>query len=62
MFAAARIAMRYSPPSAEAKSDGFHTWTDDEIALFEAHHSIGSKPRLALALLLYTAHIRTNRE
>jgi integrase len=40
------------------KSDGFHTWTDDEIAQFEAHHPVGSKPRLALALLLYTAQRR----
>jgi integrase len=37
------------------KSDGFHTWTDGEAAQFEAHHPIGSKPRLALALGLYTA-------
>ena len=40
------------------KGDGFHTWTDDEIAQFEAHHPIGTKPRLALALLLYTAQRR----
>jgi integrase len=40
------------------KGDGFHTWTDDEIAQFEAHHPIGSKPRLALALLVYTAQRR----
>src|SRR5262249_24725054 len=31
------------------KSDGFHCWTDDEISQFEAHHPIGSKPRLAFA-------------
>jgi integrase len=37
------------------KSDGHHTWTDDEVAQFEAAHPIGSKPRLALALGLYTA-------
>jgi integrase len=41
-----------------AKSDGFHTWTDAEIAQFEAHHPIGTKPRLALALLFYTAQRR----
>ena len=35
---------------------GFHTWNEPEIAPFEAHHPIGSKARLALALLLYTAH------
>ena len=42
------------------KGDGFHTWTDDEIAQFEAHHPIGSKPRLALALLFYTAQRRSD--
>jgi integrase len=40
------------------KSDGYHTWTEDEIAQFEAHWPIGSKPRLALALGLYTAQRR----
>jgi integrase len=36
------------------KSDGYHTWTEEEIAQFEAHHPVGSKARLALALLVYT--------
>jgi len=40
------------------KSDGFHTWTEQEIAQFEARWPIGSKPRLALALGLYTAQRR----
>ena len=40
------------------KSDGFATWSEDEIAQFEAHHPIGSKPRLALALGLFTAQRR----
>jgi integrase len=40
------------------KSDGHHTWAEDEIAQFEARHAIGSKPRLALALGLYTAQRR----
>jgi integrase len=39
----------------KSRADGFHTWSEDEIAAFETHHPIGSKPRLALALLLYTA-------
>jgi integrase len=42
------------------KGDGFHCWTDDEIAQFEAHHPIGTKPRLAFALLLYTAQRRSD--
>ncbi|MGA7490698.1 MAG: tyrosine-type recombinase/integrase [Xanthobacteraceae bacterium] len=40
------------------KSDGHHTWSEDEIAQFEAAHPIGSKARLAFALLLYTAQRR----
>jgi integrase len=40
------------------KSDGFHTWTEQEITQFEAHWPIGTKPRLALALGLYTAQRR----
>jgi integrase len=40
------------------KTDGIHTWTEDEIAAFESAHAIGTKPRLALALLLYTAQRR----
>jgi integrase len=42
------------------KGDGFHTWIEDEIAQFEAHHPVGTKPRLALALLLYTAQRRSD--
>jgi integrase len=42
------------------KATGFHTWTEDEIAQFEAYHPVGSKPRLALALLLYTAQRRSD--
>jgi integrase len=40
------------------KTDGYATWTEDEIAQFEAYYPIGSKPRLALALGLYTAQRR----
>jgi integrase len=42
------------------RTDGFHTWTEEEIAAFEARHPIGSKARLALALLLYTAQRRSD--
>jgi integrase len=34
-------------------SDGYHTWTHEEGKRFEKYHPIGSKPRLALALMLY---------
>jgi integrase len=52
-----------SDPTADiklprAKAGGHHTWTEDEIAQFEAHHPVGSKAHLALALLLCTAQRR----
>jgi integrase len=42
------------------KSDGFHSWTDGEVEQFEAHWPIGSRERLALSLLLYTAQRRSD--
>ena len=36
-------------------SEGHHTWTTDQIAQFERRHPVGSKARLAMALMLYTA-------
>lgn len=41
-------------------SQGFHTWTLEEVAQFEEHHPIGSKARLAFALLLYTGQRRSD--
>lgn len=41
-------------------SDGFHSWTEDEIAKFETRHPIGTKARLALALMLYTGQRRSD--
>jgi integrase len=35
--------------------EGFPTWTKDDIAKFEAKFAIGTRPRLALGLLLFTA-------
>jgi len=32
--------------------DGFHTWSEEEVAQFKAHHPVDSTARLALALLL----------
>jgi integrase len=40
------------------KSAGHHSWTDAEIAQFERHHPVGSRARLALALLVYTGQRR----
>jgi integrase len=42
----------------KVNTGGFHTWTDDEAAQFEATHPLGSKARLAYALGIYTAQRR----
>jgi integrase/recombinase XerD len=52
---------------------GHHTWTLEEVEAFESKHPLGTKARLALSILLYTAcrredvprlgpqHVRGNR-
>jgi integrase len=42
------------------KTAGYKSWSEDDIAAFEKHHPLGTKPRLALALLLYTAQRRND--
>ena len=44
-------------PDAE---DGHLTWSEQWIAQYEAYWPVGSKPRLALALALYTAQRRSD--
>lgn len=48
---------RKDDPTVRIKKFGggeFHTWTDEEIAQFEARWPIGSRERTAFALLLFT--------
>ncbi len=40
------------------RSAGFHTWDEGQIEQFEKRHGVGTKARLALGLLLYTAQRR----
>jgi len=42
------------------KSEGFHTWSESEIAQFEDKHPVGTRARLALALMLYTGQRRSD--
>ena len=60
---AIEIGVRADDPTREVrairvKTEGHHSWTDDEIAQFERCHPVGSRARLALALLLYTGQRR----
>jgi integrase len=45
-------------PIAAKSRKGFHSWDEAEIAQFETKYLIGSKPRLALALGLFTGQAR----
>ncbi len=36
-------------------TQGFHSWELEEVEAFEARHPIGTKARLAMAILLYTS-------
>lgn len=47
-------------PYLASNSDGFHAWTIDEVLQFEKTHAVGSKARLAFALLLYTGQRRAD--
>lgn len=62
---AVSIEWRTDDPTANIelprlKSDGIHAWTEAEIQQFEKTHKVGTRPRLALALLLYTAQRRSD--
>jgi integrase len=44
----------------KSSSPGFHTWTPEEVLQFEERHPVGSKARLALALMLFTGQRRSD--
>lgn len=63
MRLAVATGMRRTDPLAGIKcklpkSDGFHCWTDLEIAQYRAHWPLGSKQRLAMELALETTSRR----
>lgn len=56
--------LTHNPTSAvdgfRKKTKGFHTWTEAEIASYEARHPEGTTARLALTLFLFTAQRRSD--
>ena len=57
--------MRNEDPTRDVKAirvktDGFDSWSNDEISRFEIRDPPGSRARLALALLLYTGQRRSD--
>jgi integrase len=60
---AVAIGLRADDPTRDVKAirvktAGHHSWTEVEIAQFEGCHPVGSRARLAMALLLYTGQRR----
>lgn len=60
------VGLVHSNPAKEVQNrkpknkDGFHSWSIEEVEQFEAKHPVGTKARLAMALLLYTAQRRSD--
>jgi integrase len=44
----------------KAHTDGFRSWSEENIEQFENYHASGTRARLALALLLYTSQRRSD--
>jgi integrase len=62
---AVEMGIRADDPTREVraiavKGEGYHSWTEAEIAQFERHHPVGSRARLALGLLLCTGQRRSD--
>lgn len=55
----ARLADRVRVAPSE-RGHGFHTWTEDEIATYRAHHALGTRARLAMELMLWTGQRRVD--
>jgi integrase len=65
MQAAIKAGIRADDPTigvkrAKIRTDGFATWEEGDIAAFEAAHPVGTRARLALALLLGTGQRRSD--
>jgi integrase len=62
---AVAIGLRDNDPTVGIRNPklrigGFYTWSEQDIAAFEIAHPIGTRARLAFALLLYTAQRRAD--
>lgn len=44
--------------SKEERSEGFYTWTETDIEQYRRYHHLGTKPRLAMELMLWTGQRR----
>ena len=43
---------------AAPKTGGYHSWSEDDIAAYQAQHALGTRARLALEIMLWTGQRR----
>lgn len=55
----AKLSAKVVDPAGK-KSDGFHSWDEDEIAQYRAFHKLGTRARLAMELALWTDQRRSD--
>lgn len=55
----ARLSDKVSVPVGQ-RTDGFHTWDEEEIEQFRAKHALGTRERLAMELILWTDQRRSD--
>lgn len=65
MSFAVELGLRSDDPTLgvklpKIKTAGWQTWTEQDIAAFEARHPVGTQARLAMALILYTGQRRSD--
>jgi integrase len=57
---AIRQVFKWGVKKKHAPSNPAHTWTVEEVRQFESRHPVGTKARLALALMLFTGQRRSD--
>lgn len=65
MAFAKRIGLRHDDPTegirpVKVRAGSIHTWTEDEIVTYEHAFAVGTRARLAMAILLFTAARRSD--
>ena len=46
--------------NVKLRSEGIYTWSENDIARYRAHHAVGTRPRLAMELLLGSGQRRSD--
>ncbi len=55
-----RVLLSGKPEAVQSDSEGYHDWTEEEIAQFMARHPLGTKAHLALMLMLCTGQRKSD--